>query len=170
MEISALEAMDENVVVASRPPTSPIHDLLRQIQEDEKYHGKLMKLAAFPLPKEKGKAHQQKQNMTNYYGNNASILGFEFVVTRAVDNSAEYLGVTFDPSRIVAGNFERFEEEKKRKAREANERKKARDAEKAKATVPPSDDSDWEGEDEAARLRREAREEIERLEAEEANA
>lgn len=130
--VTNLDEMPEDAVVTSRTLTSPIHDLLATLANDEKYHKSLRTLAAFKLPQEKGKAHQQKQNLTNAYGNTPAISGFEFVVTRAVDNSTEYLGVIFDPDKIVAGEYEKFAKRKAEKQAAAKERKALRD-EKAAA-------------------------------------
>jgi hypothetical protein len=45
------------------------------------------------------------------------------VVTRAVDNSAEYLGVTFDPNKIVPGAYESFLADKRDRIESAKARK-----------------------------------------------
>lgn len=143
-----LEPMDENVRITSRQTSSPVHDALATIQADEKYHGQLMKLASFTLPEEKGRAHQQKQSLTNTYGNSPAILGFNFVVTRSIDNSTEYLGVVFDPSRMEEGAYDTWAEAKDAKAAKAKERK----AQKTQAD-----------------LKREAKADIKKLSADEAD-
>lgn len=131
--INTLEDMPDDVRVTSRSFTSPVHDTLATIANDPEHHRALKVLARFKLPAEKGKAHQQKQQLTQAYGNVPAISGYEFVVTRSVDNSTEYLGVVFDPSKIQPGAYEEWADKKAAATARAKERQAKRDTEKAKA-------------------------------------
>jgi hypothetical protein len=124
-----LDNLDPKLLAQTRAQTRELHEAIQQIQDDESYHNRLLKIAVFPLPSEQGKAHQQKQNMTNFYGRTPHIAGLVFSVARSVDNSEEYLGVQFVPELIQEGAWEEFQEEKAQKAQEAKERKEQRDLE-----------------------------------------
>lgn len=124
-----LETLDPRLQTKTRAQTTELHQTIGRIKENEAYHGKLLKIATFVLPDEQGKAHGQKQNMVNFYGNTAEIDGLTFSVARSVDNSEEYLGVVYSPEDIVDGAWDAWQEEKAAKAVAAKERKEQRDVE-----------------------------------------
>lgn len=141
MADQVIEDMPSDVVIASRQLTSPLHEKIATIQNTPEFHRTLKVLDKFDLPVQKGKAYQQKQNMTNTYGNRPEILGFSFVVTTSTDSKHQYLGVTFDPEKIVDGVYEEWEAEREEKAAAAAERKAERELKAAaKAEIAALED------------------------------
>lgn len=123
MEVT-LEALDPKLLANTRLRLSELHSVIEQIIEDPQLHDRLLKVATFPMPNEKGRAHQQKQNMTSYYGKDLRISGLAFSVARSVDNTEEYLAVQYLPKMVEEGAWEEYQEEKAEKAAEAKLRKR----------------------------------------------
>lgn len=125
MEI-VLEELDSHLLAQTRAQTKQLHEAIDKIKSDETLHNRLLKIAVFQLPEESGKAHQQKQNLTNTYGRTPEIDGLVFSVARAIDGTEEYLGVQYVPELIREGAWDDFQEDKAEKAAAAKERKEQR--------------------------------------------
>lgn len=134
-----LEDLDPKLLQRTRTEMTPIHEKLSEITEDPERHNRLLKVAIFTLPAEKGKAGNAKSNMTNFYGNDPRIAGFVFSVARSVDGNEEYLAVQFVPELIEEGAWDAFQEEKAIKAQLAKERADARAAEKTNGAETVAD-------------------------------
>ena len=129
MEV-VMEDLDSHLLAQTRAQTTELHKTIEKIKNDPAQHNRLKKIAVFQLPEESGKAHQQKQNMTNFYGRSPEVDGLVFSVARAVNGREEYLGVQYVPELIKEGAWEEFQDEKAEKAQQAKERKEQRDQER----------------------------------------
>lgn len=125
MEVEIRDAID--IRVTSRLSYRAIHELLREIVETPAWHRHLKILVTFQLTNdfrtEKGKAAEVRGNMVRKYGKDSTVAGFRFVVGRNREQSEEYLGVVFDPRRVVPGKWEAHKEHQREKSRRAHQRR-----------------------------------------------
>lgn len=127
MHVGLLDLSKSEVRITSRARgvTKRVYNLLREISSDSSKHGKLQGLVTFTLTNdiftEKGKAAQMAVEMRRMFGNE-KVAGFKFFVSRAEDDSEEYLSVVYRPGWIVPGEWEKH----KVKLQRAKERKRNR--------------------------------------------
>lgn len=125
-----VKPLSPSLLVQSRGgAVTELRGALNDIEADEDLHNKLLTLAVYSLPDEKDQAHAHKQSLQNTYGRGPDVLGYQFSVARATDNSEEYLAVKYMPQEVVDGAWEEFQAEKKEAARLARERKQEREIE-----------------------------------------
>jgi hypothetical protein len=113
--------------------SSPLRNAVEAIRANPDKHGMAICIAAY---NDKATAAANANNLKSRYGNRVDIGGFEFA-SRKVNLSGEDkhgVWVYYDPSKMVPGLWDSFDEQARAKRKEANkranERAKAKVAEK----------------------------------------